>query len=66
MCSLLSHVKTNILFLPGVYSIFWSHLSVTELLFFLDLFTFYSVLKTTDYLGISFSIYLEYQSPGIF
>ena len=66
MCSLLSYVKTNILFLPGVYSIFWSHLSVTELLFFLDLFTFYSVLKNTDYLGISFSIYLEYQSPGIF
>ena len=45
MCSLLSYVKTNILFLPGVYSIFRSHLSVTDLSFFLGLFTFESVSK---------------------
>ena len=38
MCSSLSYVKTNILFLSGVYSIFRSHLSVTDLSFFLDLF----------------------------
>ena len=33
LCSSLSYVKTNILFLSGVYSIFRSHLSVTDLSF---------------------------------